>query len=283
MSLLAVACFAIIVGGVMENKRKIIDVHTHIFPDKIAMRAVSNVGNYYGINMGENGTALGLFESARDLEARFVVSSAALKVENVRHGNDFLLTCAAANKDKMVALGSVHQDMGFKSMISELEYLKENGARGLKLHPDFQNFKIEDPKMFPIYEAAQSLKLPILFHVGDENTVNSTPKALRFVADKFPDLDIIAAHMGGYMAWDEADEYLIGSRVYMDTSDALLVLSKERVTEQINRHGADRIMFGSDFPLKGTYNAFVEFDSLAITEEQKEQIYHKTAEKLFNM
>ena len=128
----------------MEQKRKIIDVHTHVFPDKIAMRAVSNVGNYYGINMGENGTALGLFQSAKGLDAKFVISSAALKVENVRNGNDFLLACAMENKDKMVALGAVHQDMDVKSMIAELEYLKEKGARGLKLHPDFQNFKIEN-------------------------------------------------------------------------------------------------------------------------------------------
>ncbi len=264
-------------------KRKIIDVHTHVFPEKIAMRAVANVGDYYSINMGENGTLDGLMKSAMELDASFVVSNAALKVENVRHGNDFLFECAKANPDKVFPLGSVHQDMNISEICTELEYIKENGGRGLKLHPDFQHFKIEDPKMFPIYEGAQSLRLPILFHVGDENTLNSTPKAVRFIADKYPDLEIIAAHMGGYMAWDEAEEYLVGSRVYMDTSDSLLVLPEERVFRMINNHGADRIMFGSDFPLKGTYNAYVEFDSLPLTSEQKEQIYHKTAEKLFDI
>lgn len=268
----------------MENKkRKIIDVHTHVFPEKIAMKAVANVGNYYSIKMGENGTMEGLIESAKGLDASFVVSNAALKVENVRHGNDFLFECASLYPDRVVPLGSVHQDMDIKSICAELEYIKEKGGRGLKLHPDFQHFKIEDVKMFPIYEASSSMGLPILFHVGDENTDNSTPKAVRFVADKFPELEIIAAHMGGYTAWDEADEYLVGSRVYMDTSDALLVLNGDRVADMINRHGADKIMFGSDFPLKGTYDAYTEFDSLTLTEEQKEQIYHKTAEKLFKI
>ncbi len=267
----------------VSTKRKIIDVHTHVFPDKIAMRAVANVGNYYSIKMDENGTSSGLVQGAKDLNARFVISSAALKVENVRHGNDFLFKCASDSMGKMVALGSVHQDMDIKNMCNELEYIKECGGRGLKLHPDFQHFKIEDPKMFPIYEAASELGLPILFHVGDENTVNSTPKAVRLVADKFPDLEVIAAHMGGYMAWDEAEDCLFGSRVYMDTSDALLVLSEERVLKQIDRHGADRIMFGSDFPLKSTRTAFTEFDKLPLSEEQKEQIYHLTAEKLFKM
>ncbi len=267
----------------MNNKRKIIDVHVHVFPEKLAAKAVFNVGNYYTVNMTGNGTVEGVFAGSKDLDAYFVVCNAATKAENVRHGNDFLFECANRFSDRMVFLGSVHQDMDEKSMRAELEYLKEKGAKGLKLHPDFQNFKIEDPKMFPIYKAAAEYEMPVLLHVGDEKTVNSTPKAVRFIADKFPDLEIIASHMGGWMAWDEADEYLIGSRVYMDTSDASMVLPAERIVNMINRHGADRIMFGSDFPVINTHDAFVEFDKLPLSEEQKEQIYHLTAEKLFKI
>ena len=69
----------------------------------------------------------------------------------------------------------------------------------------------------------------------------------------------------------------------MDTSDALLCLNKDRVADIINRHGAEKIMFGSDFPLKGTYDAFLEFEEVPLTSQQKEQIYYKTAEKLFNV
>lgn len=266
-----------------EKNRKIIDVHTHVFPDKIALRAVDNVANYYSIHMSGNGTLFGLLDGAETLDARFVISNAALKAENVRRGNDFLIECTKSLPERLVYLGSVHPDMEEKEMCKELEYIKENDGRGIKLHPDFQHFKIEDPMMFSVYKEAERLGLPILFHVGDENTVNSTPKAVRFVADKFPDLEIIAAHMGGYMAWDDAEEYLIGSRVYMDTSDALLVLSPERVYNMINRHSADRIMFGSDFPLKSTFDAYVEFDGLPLSDSQKEQIYYKTAEAVFKI
>lgn len=267
----------------MNTKRKIIDVHTHVFPDKIAMHAVENVSNYYGVEMDENGTVDGLFEGALGFDASFVICNAATKAENVRHGNDFLFECATRFPTKVIPLGSVHQDMDEKSMRLELEYIKSKGGKGLKLHPDFQHFKIEDPKMFPIYEAAVEFGLPILFHVGDKKTVNSTPKAVRFIADKFPELEIIAAHMGGWVAWDEAEEYLVGSRVYMDTSDALLVLSNERVVDMINRHGADKIMFGSDFPLMSTRKAYNAFEALSLSENQKEQIYHLTAEKLFKI
>ena len=268
----------------MEQKsRKIIDMHVHVFPEKIAMKAVSNVGTYYGIQMDGDGTIDGLFKSAGELDSIFVISGAALKAENVRHGNDFLFDSVKKFPERLIALGSVHQDMDIKSICAEFEYVKENGGRGIKLHPDFQHFKIEDEKMFPIYEAAQSIGLPILMHMGDDKTVNSTPKALRLVADKFPDLELIAAHMGGWMAWNEADEYLVGSRVYMDTSDALFVLPKERVFDMINRHGSDKIMFGSDFPFRKTYQSFEEIDSLPLTEAQRDDIYFKTAKKLFNI
>ncbi len=266
-----------------KKSRKIIDVHAHVFPDKIALRAVDNVATYYSIHMAGNGTLSGLFEGSKNLDAHFVICNAALKAGNVRHGNDFLMECTMALPDKLVYLGSVHPDMGEKEMCLELEYIKENGGRGLKLHPDFQHFKIEDPKMFPVYAEASKIGLPILFHVGDEKTDNSTPKAVRFVADKFPDLEIIAAHMGGWTAWDEAEEYLFGSRVYMDTSDALLILPEERMVDMINRHGSEKIMFGSDFPLKSTFDAYEEFDMLPLSEIQKENIYHKTAEKLFKI
>jgi predicted TIM-barrel fold metal-dependent hydrolase len=265
------------------GKMKIIDMHAHVFPEKIAMRAVSNVGTYYGIEMSGNGTLDGLFQSAGDLDASFVISNAALKPENVRHGNEFLFDCVKKFPQKLIALGSVHPDMDINSVCKEMEFIKENDGRGIKLHPDFQHFKIEDKKLFPVYEAAQSMNLPILMHMGDENTDNSTPKGLRFIADKYPDLEIIAAHMGGWMAWEESDEYLVGSRVYMDTSDALFVLPSERVFEMIEKHGSEKIMFGSDFPFRLTGVAYNEMEALPLTNEQKENIYHKTAEKLFKI
>lgn len=261
--------------------RKIIDTHVHVFPDKVAQRATDNVGSYYGIDMECNGTVSMLLEKARPLNVEyFIISSAAMKPENVVNGNNRILEEAAQNS-KFIPLCSIHP-LG-ENMEDELFRIKQSKAKGLKLHPDFQHFDIDMPEMIPLYKVAAELNLPILFHVGDENSDASSPTRLYNVINKVPNLKAIAAHMGGYCAWDESEEVLYGTNIYMDTSDALPILSEERVLEQIRKHGVDKIMFGSDYPLRSTYEAYKLFDKLPLAEEEKEKIYYLNAKQLFDL
>lgn len=267
----------------MQNckvKSKIIDAHTHIFPDKIAHRASENVGQYYGIGMECDGTVSQLLNGASGFDASFIICAAALKPENTVAGNDYLLAQAKAN-NCFIPLCSVHPLQ--QDHAAELERVKKAGAKGLKLHPDFQHFNIDDKGMIEVYKVAASLELPILFHVGDANSDASSPARLYNALDKVPNLKAIAAHMGGYLAWDEAEKLLYGSPVYFDTSDALLSLSPERVVYQIRKHGADKIMFGSDYPLRSTRSAFEEFDALNLTDEEKTMIYYTNAQKFYQI
>ncbi|HPE95199.1 MAG TPA: amidohydrolase family protein, partial [Bacillota bacterium] len=226
-----------------------------------------------------NGTVSMLLDSAAGLDVEyFCISSAATNPLHVRKGNDTILSLARDNK-RFIPLCSFHPDA--TDTEKELEYIKENGAKGIKLHADFQKFVIDRPDIIHYYRLAAQLGLPILFHIGDENTDNTSPARLYNIIDKVPELKAIAAHMGGYKAWDEAENILYGTPVYMDTSDALVCLPPERVLAQIRRHGTKRIMFGSDYPLRSTRSAFEVFDKLPLTEQEKEQIYRLTALDLF--
>lgn len=261
--------------------RKITDVHVHIFPDSVAQRATDNIGKYYNIEMECNGTVSMLLEKAEGLNIEhFCISSAATNPDHVRKGNDLVLNKAKEN-GVFVPLCSIHPKA--PDMEQELHYIKENGGKGLKLHADFQKFVIDEPDMIPLYRVAAKLSLPILFHIGDENTDNTSPRRLYSIMEKVPELKVIAAHMGGYMAWDEAEDVLYGTPAYFDTSDALICLPPDRVIAQIRRHGADRIMFGSDYPLRSTRTAFELFDRLELTEEEKDRIYTGTAAELFSL
>jgi len=260
--------------------QKVIDAHTHIFPDKIAKRASDNVGQYYGIEMECDGSVSQLLEGAAGLDASFIICAAALKPENTVAGNDYLLAQARAN-ERFIPLCSVHPQQDNHAL--ELERVKKAGAKGLKLHPDFQHFNIDDPVMIEVYKVAAELELPILFHVGDANSDASSPARLYNALDKVPNLRAVAAHMGGYLAWDKAEELLYGTPLYFDTSDALLSLPPERVEYQIRKHGADKIMFGSDYPLRSTRSAFDAFDALRLTEEEKRLIYYANAIKFYQM
>lgn len=267
----------------MITEREIIDVHTHIFPAKIALRAAENTASYYHLGRQGDGTAECLLALSEGLpNTRFVISSAALKPEAVRHGNDFLLSTAKSDT-RFIPLCSFHPAMGVALAEEELIYAKENGAKGVKLHPDFQNFATDDPTAVEIYRICARLGLPILFHVGDTKSDLSHPKRLHAVMEKVPELVIIAAHMCGYSVWELAEKYLIGTPVYTDTSEARLGMDAHGLYRLAEKHGTERIMFGSDYPLWGTAFSYPLVDECGFTGSEKQQIFCDTAKKVFGI
>ena len=272
-------------GDNMSIKREIIDVHTHIWPDKISLRAADNIVNYYSIPRQGDGSMDGLFRGAGDFDnIRFVISSATLKPdrEHAQVGNNFLINIAN-NDSRFIPLASFHPEMGFDEAVSELERCKALGAKGIKIHSDFQRFYIDAENAMEIYKEAARLQLPILFHVGDKNTDFSTPKRVCNILEKIPELTIIAAHMCGYSVWDEAEEYLIGSPVYTDTSEAFLGMDGKGLYRLIEKHGAEKVMFGSDYPLWNTDYAFNQMESIGLSEAEKDLIYSANAKEVFGV
>lgn len=263
--------------------REIIDVHTHIWPDKVAVRAADNIVNYYSLSRQGDGSISGLLEGAKDFtNIRFVISSATLRPDRAQVGNDFLIDTAKADA-RFIPLASFHPDMGFDAAVAELERCKALGAKGVKIHSDFQRFFVDDTNAMEIYKEAARMKLPILFHAGDRTTDFSTPKRIRNVLDKLPELTIIAAHMCGYSVWEEAEEYIIGTPVYTDTSEALLGMDGKELYRLIDKHGTDKVMFGSDYPLWHTVYSYNEIEAIGLSESEKTLIYCETAKKVFGI
>ena len=258
---------------------KIIDTHCHIFPDPVAQRASDNVGNYYHLPMQANGRLEALLKGNKGLDVvGFVISSAALNPLKTHSVNHFIETVSAAHP-QLIGLGSVHPDT--PNLLAETENIIQAGLYGVKLHPDFQQFDIDDERMFPVYDALSG-RLPILFHVGDQTSDHSSPKRLRRVLDLFPNLVVIAAHMGGYTTLDLAEEYLVGTNCYFDTSNAQRYMSDEYLASMIRRHGVEKIFFGSDFPLLYTADAAREFFRIPLTDDEFEQIFYHNAARFFH-
>ena len=217
----------------MSNNRAVIDFHTHIFPAKLAARAVTNIGGYYSLPMECDGTAEGLLRSCETLpNMRFVISSATLKPENLHHGNDYLLEEAKLHPE-FIPFSSFHPLLPIKKICAELDRVKALGSKGIKMHPDFQHFNLDEPNLFPAYRYCAEIGLPILFHVGDITTDFSTPCRLYNLMDKIPELTVIAAHLGGYQEWDEADRLLIGTARSGVT--ALKRFSSEAISRYVSR------------------------------------------------
>lgn len=259
----------------------IYDIHTHIFPQKIAARGVENIGKFYGLQMRCDGTG----ESLGTLLVpgmKCVISSASLKEDTMSIGNDFLLDFAKRNKN-FIPFSSFFPFCSVLDAAHELERCKKLGTKGVKMHPDFQQYYLDDPHAVEIYRVCAELELPVMFHVGDRRYDYSSPRRTLNVAEKLPDLKIIAAHMCGYSVWDEAEKYLIGTNVYTETSDSLDNMEPEALADMIRRHGVDKVMFGSDFPIISPADEYERFKKVPLTDEEKKKILTENAEKLLDI
>ena len=256
----------------MKRKRgrglayRIIDAHAHIFPDKIADKAVASIGAFYGIEMDHAGVSDVLIESGQTIGVeQYLVCSTATKPQQVLAINDFIYEECQKHKE-FIGFATLHPDMD--GVEEEVERIIARGFKGIKLHPDFQQFNIDDEKAFEIYKRVEG-KLAILFHTGDARYDYSRPIRLARVCDRFTDLKCIAAHFGGYRRWDEAYEVYDSENIFMDTSSSLFEMSKEQALKFIDKFGIDQFFFGTDFPM---WQHEVELERLISLEFDEESL-----------
>lgn len=259
--------------------RKVVDFHAHAFHDKIAEKAALNLNRYYGIPLAGDGRFCRLTDSMKENHiTKMVVHATATKPEQVETINDYVSGLITPD---IIGFGTLHPD--YPHQAKELERLMKLGLRGLKFHPVFQGFAIDDPGMYPIYELVEG-RLPILMHVGDKNTDAATPSRLAKVLDRFPHLTVIAAHLGGYSEWESAKQYLIGRKgLYVDTSSSIRFMQPEEAAALIRAHGTEQVLFGTDYPLSLHKPELEIFDALGLTEAESEQILWKNAYRLLNL
>ncbi len=267
----------------MKNSYFIINAHCHIYPEKIAARAVAATDSFYGINSSCLGTADDLLdqEAACGID-HFVVQSVATTPMQVRSINDFIAGEVAASGGRFTGLGTLHPDS--ESLKEDVDNIVALGLHGVKLHPDIQQFSINDKKCYPIYELCCENRLPILMHTGDSRYNYSNPDQLLPVLKAFPALTVIGAHLGGYSVWDEAVEKLAGiENFYVDCSSCFAVMEKARAKAIIQAYGADRVLFGTDYPMwqaKGELDTLFEF---GFSPEEYRKILSENAIKVFNI
>ena len=257
------------------------DAHAHIYPGKIAEKATASVGDFYHIPMQNVGLPHVLAQRGGEAGIdRFLVCSVATKVEQVRSINQFIQD-KCQKYPQFIGLGAWHQDI--TDISGEMDDIQARGLRGIKLHPDFQEFMIDDPKMLDVYKEAHRRGLPILFHTGDSRTEFSSPHRLMNVIDKLPDFTCIAAHLGGYSEWEEARRELSGTNVYIDTSSSLFKISPEEAKENIAHFGVDHTMFGTDFPMWDPKEELERFFALGFSQEENQAMLYDNFARLFQL
>lgn len=261
---------------------QIIDIHTHIYPDKIAVKATDSVRDFYGIRGSDNmdGTVDSLLKQGKAAGiSRFVVLPVSNTPDRVRHINTFLLEQASTH-NSFIGFGTVHAEM--VGLSEEVEWILTNGLKGIKMHPDSQRFNIDDPRLFPMYEHIQE-KIPLMLHMGDPRYDYSHPARLRNILNLFPRLEVIAAHFGGYSMPATAKELLWDTNCVFDISSAMMFMEPGEAESYINSYGAERMAYGTDYPLWDPVQEVDRFQKLKLSDDQFEQIAHKTAERILKL
>ena len=259
---------------------RIIDIHTHVYPDPIAMKAARSIRNYYHLGDNMDGTVTTLLErgSAAGV-TNYLILPVAVKPEHVHHINQFTQQQIREHAC-FTGFGTIHLDM--ENLMEEVERIPQMGLKGIKLHPDCQHFNIDDPRLFPVYEAVQG-KLPMMIHLGDERYDYSHPARLRKVLQEFPNLQVCAAHFGGHTMYETAKEYLSDTNCILDISSTLMFLDKKTAEGYVNHYGAERLAFGTDYPVWDPAQEVKRLEALNLTQEQKEQIAWKTAARFLDL
>ncbi|MGI6030632.1 MAG: amidohydrolase family protein [Eubacteriales bacterium] len=258
----------------------IIDIHTHVFAPRFASASVSVIGRYYRLPMHGKGTVEDLLQrgSAAGV-THYVMLSSATAPEEVIPCNNFLYQQMKAHP-QLIGFGALHPK--FEGFREEIDRLISLGFKGIKFHPNFQVFAIDDPHMMPLYEALEG-RLPILMHMGDARNDLSAPHRLLPVLERFPNLTIIAGHMGGYQMWPEAEELLIGRNIYMDCSSTLPFLPPTKAAQLIRRHGVDKVLFGSDYPMWDYPDELQRFHALGLSPAEEHCILYNNARRLLGL
>lgn len=262
----------------------LIDFHTHAFPPKIAGGAIASLSHAAGGLLPQsNGTVESLKEEmAKDGVDISVVLAIATNPKQQTNVNNYAIEM---NKEQnIVAFGSVHPDAS--NALEELERIHNAGIKGVKLHPEYQCFFADDEKMKPIYRKISELGLITVFHAGHDYGFSSPYHCMPdhlLGAMKWLDAPVVAAHWGGLGCGEDVLKTLCGENLYFDLSFGYSAMPKSMAQAIIDKHGTDKLLFGSDMPWHRPQWELRLLNSLDLTEAELDKICFKNASNLLSI
>lgn len=274
-------------------ERRVIDFHTHAFPDKIAGKTVEMLSEKGGIPAHSDGTAKGLQKVLGEAGITLgVVLPVVTRAEQFESVTGFAArineSALSENTDepgagaKLLSFGGIHPDS--RDYRKELRQLSDLGFLGVKLHPDYQGVYFDDIRYMRIMDYASELGLIIVTHAGIDigipEPVRCTPERAKRVLREVKPEKLVLAHCGGFGLWEEVIDTLAGEPVYMDTAYSMGHISEELFVKLCRVHGADKMLFATDCPWGNPEKDLETFLSMPLTKEEQDMILHRNAEKL---
>ncbi len=265
----------------------LIDFHTHAFPDSLAPRAMAALSEPIRVPPVTDGTLDGL-DSLMRLSGidRSVICNIATNAHQTENVNSFAIRTLRERGDRFTPLGSIHPD--YPHPEREIDRLHGAGIPGLKLHPDYMGFFIDDPAFDDIFSLCSEYGMFVLIHAGFDvyspALIHATPERILRRLERSPETVLVAAHFGGNALYDEVEETLIGHDLYIDASLGMLMnLDPAQAARLLGKHDAERILFGSDCPWASPLETFRWLDALPLPADRKEKLFYRNAVRLLGL
>ena len=262
-------------------QRPIIDFHTHAFPDTLAASAMrALLDEAPGIVAHLDGTVGDLLRSmdAAGIE-RSVVCCIATKVKQF---DPILQWCKAIRSDRLIPFPSVHPADPLR--IEHIRQIGSEGFRGVKVHPFYQDFYAGDDSMAPFYKEVSRQGLMLVMHTGYDIAFprqrRADPQTVLRLTQRFPEMRLVATHLGGWQQWDEVREYLLGRDIYMEISFGLEDFGPAVSREMLMRHPQDYLLFGTDSPWNDQGGTLALLEGLQLPPERLKRILSENAARL---
>ena len=274
----------------------IIDFHTHIFPDNVAIKAIPLLEQKANIKAYTNGTLADLSKKTKEAGIDYsLVLPVATSAKQTKSINDFAIMINSQNIN-VISFGGMHPD--YEDYEAELIRLKDNNIKGIKLHPQYQNSFIDDEKYINIIDKAFELNLIVIIHagidIGIEGETKATPNRIINMWNSLKHRGILVlAHMGSWQMWDDVYDNILGKEFYIDTAfsldnviqgnESLELMKEEEIIRFINKHGSDKILFATDSPWAEQKKYLDFINNLEIYEKDKKNILGLNAKRLLNI
>ncbi len=265
--------------GVVEMTG-IIDFHAHAFPDVLAEKAMKALEEEGGVKAHLDGRISSLLRSMdRNGVERSVICSIATRPPQF----DAILSWSKEiRSDRIVPFPSLHP--GDSRFADHIARIRDEGFKGIKFHPYYQDFDVDDERVFPIYERIVEQNLIVLMHTGFdfafEKVRRADPLKILKVVERFPDLKLVTSHLGAWDDWKEVERHLVGRNIYMEISFSLEYLDRETARKIILNHPKGHVFFGTDSPWTDQGRTLELVRSLGLGKEREELILRENALKL---
>ncbi len=270
----------------------LIDIHTHVFPPQLAEKALQGMiamldANYesYRIRFRPraDGTVTGLLQTMEKSGCTHsVLCPVITNPKSTQKTNEYAM---AQRCDKITPLaGFLPTQDGWEGVLEEIA---AQGFPGIKIHPEYQNLDIDSPRCIEVIKRAEALGLAVLFHAGKDPgyppPIHASATQIVNLLEHVDGKKLIAAHMGGWMDWENVEKYLLDAPICFDTACIAGYIAPEFCKHLMRAHGTDKILFGSDYPWQTSGDVLSFIQTLGLTDGEMEQICWKNASALLGI